>query len=826
MDNTFLFDFEFADRVKETAILHRFLDNPRDKVLWIYGESGTGKSFFIKECLKSIGRYKLIYVENTKCTMDGECIINLIDKMQLISNYNFYNFVKKYSNEIKALSLDLSDNSKILNSNILKYALSKNSYFVNLENEYNDFTSILKKYTEKALDKYNVIFVIDNLNQCDENSFNILLNLAKSNIDNPKCRFIFISTDSEYGTQPFEKKLVKELPYEHLCIPKIPDEIYFINMLPRQFDLENLDENDIKKIYFFCQGLPEKFQDLLANLDRKHAIDYLDSRIKFNRTEMLNYILSSSNTDLNIENYNPIERSILVIVICLGMPVRIDLLQILSCEYFKRMFMLPLPGEKCLEVIMHMQPKPLKSNIKDGFVYLYTDHDLTFNAALMYYTENNIYNMACDYIYEYLNNTKVQQFDQCYSNKEKQELFADLSFHAQHNNWIETNFTCGKYFYDNGNYIQANKYFIRLINVSDSLKCDDKILIGITLYEIGEYKTASELLSKIPENTVFDKYQYYIYLGKSYNMSNNGEAAVSIFDKAIAVTTADSDDETYAKYMKHLAMIQIPKYTCEAKEIYEQLVDSILNAHKKNDIDKLYQPSNAKLLKCCYDYYFNDEALELMEIAEDIAERCNDKIEKAAILHNKGFEYIRQNRMEDGKQEFANAFRILKNTKRHEAAYSLNNLAICKMFTQNYQEAIDDLKKALRFQKSYYLCLTAQTMLMQCYRMLGNKQYKDIKDQLADIIFTKKHEDPSIIRKLCMNLAMCECKDGIISKAKNYLEIIEDLIEDTSSEFRFLKLYEKLYGCPHHLKKNYIFKKSPYFNSLDFDPWFITLSHD
>lgn len=148
------------------------------------------------------------------------------------------------------------------------------------------------------------------------------------------------------------------------------------------------------------------------------------------------------------------------------------------------------------------------------------------------------------------------------------------------------------------------------------------------------------------------------------------------------------------------------------------------------------------------------------------------------------------------------------------------------MFKRDYQAAIDDLKKALRYQKSFYLRLTANAMLMQCYRLQGSPQYKILKTYFQDIIYERRYKDPAILRKICTNLAICEYADGMTLPAKKYLDLIFDSIEGTSSEYRVLKLYDSLSDNYVYLQKTYIFKESKYFNCLDFDPWFITLSHD
>ena len=50
-------------------------------------------------------------------------------------------------------------------------------------------------------------------------------------------------------------------------------------MLPAAFDISNLRDKDISRIYEVCHGLPEKLQDLLLNLNKVNAIEYSNDKI-------------------------------------------------------------------------------------------------------------------------------------------------------------------------------------------------------------------------------------------------------------------------------------------------------------------------------------------------------------------------------------------------------------------------------------------------------------------------------------------------------------------------------------------------------------------
>lgn len=399
IDNTTLFQFEFTDRKKEQEILQNFLDNHSSKVLWIYGKSGTGKTFFVQHCIK---QSNVIYIENKKNIEAGSCILNIIEELQKLSKNSFWNFIHNHFQSIKTVVQDIPVLKQITDSNFLQYALSKNFYFIDKTNQFNDLATILQQYIDHVLNEASLIFIIDNFDQCDENSVDILLKFAKCNINNKRRKFIFISTDNESDLNENETKLEKEIPCKNLPISAIPNEDYFINMLPTVFDISNLREKDINRIYEVCHGLPEKLQDLLLNLNKANAIEYSNQKISFNLSIMEKYILSNGVSDLEFDKFTLIEQCILLVVICIGVPLYTDLLIILVQNLYKVLFGFSVSETKFQDALQGMFPKPLNVNFNNMGNKIYTDHDLTFGAALLFFEENNMYRISCDIIYKYL----------------------------------------------------------------------------------------------------------------------------------------------------------------------------------------------------------------------------------------------------------------------------------------------------------------------------------------------------------------------------------------------------------------------------------------
>ena len=345
MTNVDLFDFEFADRGREIQILSNFLSKEGDKVLWIYGRSGIGKSFFLETCLNNILKYPYIYVENKNNNKNGQCILELINKLQESSECKVFSFFRKHYKIIKAITSDIQKKCEIIESDFVKYIMAKNVYFIDENNNYNDFAAILKKYTDEILSNKKLIIVIDNWDRCDENSVNILMNYIKSNFKMSNRKFIFISTDNE-KINDNERKLTKEIPCRNLPIGKIPNETYFINMLPHSFNIENLNDDDILQIYNYCKGFPEELNKLLFNLNR--VKDYL---IRKNGD-------SDEDNMIEIDKLHPIQQCIILVIVCMGIPLRIDLLWSLVKFCYAKFFYLDYVEIQQIKCIMSLNISP------------------------------------------------------------------------------------------------------------------------------------------------------------------------------------------------------------------------------------------------------------------------------------------------------------------------------------------------------------------------------------------------------------------------------------------------------------------------------------
>ena len=821
-NNTDLYNFRFSDRDTERLILKNFLSDNKNKILWIKGVSGSGKSFFVKKCKYLLSNFKVIDIENKKNTNSGNCLFNILDQLETLSNNKLLDFFKKHFSFFKALKSDIQKFTGLKFSDVLEKILSKTYSLVDENKNINDLSHAITKCINEIFLDTPLLFIIDNIGNCDPASFEALIDIVKANLSNKHRRFIFISTQND--NEDFNRKIEMEIPYKILEINEIPIE-HFMEMLPENLDITNFDQNDIQLIYNFCNGYPERLRVLLYNLNRTHSVLYQNDYMIIKKDELINFIMSEGESHINVSKYTFYEQLVLLVVVCVGKPLQMHLILKFAKYCYNKMF--GIDPEKIGNIIdiQKLIPKPLTIINDNDMIYLYTDHDFTFDTLLNYFKKHNYFNITNKYIFEYIYSEHNNCEEIC-EFREDIELKANLAYNSKQINWIKYNYQCGKHYYEVGIYSQAIKYLNRFLDCIDKLDDYQKLICGISNYESGHYTSAKSFFSYITPDNIANKYKYFVYAGKTLNMNNLSKDAKLCFDKAALNTEKGSDAYIYAKYMQHLMLIQSPEGWDEAKSIYNNLVDNVLHALNKGDNKKLYQLSNAKLLKCCYNFYYGIDSLKFYKIAEDIAEHFSDDIEKAYIYHNWGFEYIRENNNTEGFIFFNKSYAILKNVKMHDAAYCLNNLGICKMFNKDYSGAISCFNKALIYHKSYYVELTSQTMLMQCYRITNDIHYNKLKSKLTKIFELNIYDDPAIIRKVCMNLLICEYENSMPIDARNYYNRIKNIVSGTSSEYRADYYNHLLNDIPVPNNKRYAFNYSEYFNNLQFEPWFITLSHD
>ena len=362
---------------------------------------------------------------------------------------------------------------------------------------------------------------------------------------------------------------------------------------------------------------------------------------------------------------------------------------------------------------------------------------------------------------------------------------------------------------------------MRLEHIKNKLNAHQQIQLAICYYENGLYNRASNSFMGIRKSEIdsSDLYTYHFFYGKALNMCAEKDTAIVHFREAIKLSNPDSEDYIESSNLLHLALLETQYGYREAQTIFN-------NITKNLNENNMYKIALARLLKGCGNFYSGEDAIKKYDLALQISSSLNNNLETAYIRHNKGFEFIRENNIDIAIKEFQYALPIIEKIKKHETAYTLNNLGICYMFKQQYNEAVSILKKALFVSKSYYANLTIQVHLMHACRLNGDideciKYQELLLNTTGEIL----HKDPIIIRKININLAINSFALKRDIEANYYLQSVLDYCKNTSSEYRANKLKSELnheYKMPIELLQC----TSNYKTNMSFEPWCITFSHE
>lgn len=213
-----------------------------------------------------------------------------------------------------------------------------------------------------------------------------------------------------------------------------------------------------------------------------------------------------------------------------------------------------------------------------------------------------------------------------------------------------------------------NKYnFFILLIVSPLLlssfyssKEDIAILKSDSLYRIGEYKAAIQILqnrlSKTQENNDQDiQIVLFNSLGKSYSQLGQSIAALQSYQKAIKLAEQKNDKISIGKILKNMGAL------------YEE---------QKNF----------------------DQALSYYNKSEKIAIEIKDESLLADCYNNKGVVYEQQLQYTKALEVYQKALKIYRKLKKHDRiALALNNIGIVYKFLNNYSEAINYYNLSLEF---------------------------------------------------------------------------------------------------------------------------------
>lgn len=788
MNNKDLFVFKFVDREIERKIVRNFLlDSNTENILWIHGESGVGKTELIKYFM-SCFPYKFIHVNPIKkqITSYFSLFIRELEKQNTsLAGFIFKNY-KKIKNISNNTISDINIKTKIL-MGILEIG---ESIFIDAKDDFFSTANVLGQYIQYISKKEKYIFVFDNFQQCDTKSLERIQEITQNLWGKENIKFIFITTDHTISSDSeIIKFLLEKNSLISISIEPFDNKDFFLDILLNIYTLDGITTTEMDQLYEACNGIPEKLKNFLRNMYLADGIEYYkDSSQARLIPGKFKDVLCKGVDSTDLEALNLLEKLVFNIIICWNDSMPLSLLNEIS-QY--------IAGE-----VLYL-PSELKSQIMASIYNLFSlnilelcenrvrvKHDLVYLSFLPKYAaipEAILYSK----LYEYINSNKKQVVDM-YS-----QSFFDLnnalySYKADIQSWQQINLDCLKILVEQKDYKNISIIISRLERSLTCFETSDLLFLAECFYNCGKYDKARNILNYTHKKLNSDKnyFQYYYLSGKIFNMMMDKESAEKELILSQKYILPQSEEEILVKHMLQLILVEVVGRKDEAKEIFYSI---------SKHLDKYPENSQAlaTLLKNCSNYYTGKQALSLLKKALEISEKNNDLVEIAFIKNNMGYEQFKLNNYEKCRTLYKESINILQQTKIHESAYPLSNLAVCHMINQEYDEAIALINRAFFWNCSNYLEYVLNTHLMLCYEQIGknNESYK-IAKCLLDKLESGKINDPVILRKVYLNLAINFDKLQIESYAKECAEKAYVFSTNTSSEYRAAKIYEKYGGRP------------------------------
>ena len=816
MDNTDLFNFKFVDREIERKVIRQFLTDANvDKVLWISGESGVGKTELIKYFKNQFPHYQFVYARPTKTQVSSylTSLTRELDKEHL----SFPKFILQNYKSIASLTKDtvseINLGVKFL-SGIIEIG---EKVFVNAKGEYFSAASVITKYIKYISKKQKYIFVFDNFQQCDEGSLEVIQEITKNLLHNDKTKFIFITTDNTISSDSdITKFLLEKLSSIPIIVEPFRQKEYFLDILLNIYSLEEIDSNEIEQLFRICNGVPEKLKNFLRNMYLSSGIDFYkgDTYARF-IPEVFTDTLSKGADFADLSSLSLLGKVIFKIAVCWNEAISIFMLNDVTMLVVKEA--LHLPQELYPEIINNIYTLLNLNILELDEKGLKLKHDLLYLSNLSEYNpipEGILYKALYQYI-----NTHKQEIIETYSHNYFLLNNALYAFKAKIPLWEQINMESLKCLSSQPKFSDTLEIINRLETSLTNLETSDLLYLADCFYDNGKYTNARDILTYTQSKLCADNdfFRYYYLSGKLYNMAMDKNNAETELLSAQRYATPNSDQELQAKHMLQIVLVEVIGRKPEAKTIFCSVADNLENYSDKSKV-------LGNFLKDCSNYYYGKEALGLLEKAAKICIANNDIIELAFIRNNMGYEYFKLDNYEKCKELYQQSIDVLSQTKIHESAYPLSNLAVCYMIDGEYQEAINLIKRALFWNRSSYLNYVLNTHLMLCYERIDQK---DESIKIAKFLYEKMENqqitDPVVLRKVYLNLAINYDKVDMTSLAQKCAKKAYDYSIDTSSEYRASKIYSKYDGHP---MKDLSQMTEHYYTRAYFDHWLTIFSHD
>lgn len=823
--STDLFQFPFTDRSSEREKLQKFL-NPEHStnILWINGEHGIGKTFFLDNALSVNSDYQIIKVTVDPEIESPDYLKELVLSLQEASGIKFNKFIKSNFKSILNITQNIGIQLlKIKNldlEKLMEAIFDSSLLFVDYNDAKQSSEKAIEKYISNIICKKKTIFVLDNFIYCEKKSLKIIGTILITFCNNPDIKFIIVTAkDDDKYTKYVLDYISENIPCTPLPMHALEKAIYFYQIISNIFELEESEiDTMVECIFQLCDGNPSRLKTVIQNLlFTKDAISFSDADLKahLNGDKMREYILSKS-TDIDLTLLSEIQNFILQIVVIFGDRILLCVLKELFLFLTEKIHLDVPVSEYAFDNELNrlVSSDILKAIEKNNDFEISIGSDLTFfYLSAVMRRKLNRYQLS-NYIFHFLLDRQIM-LQQFYSDEQINSLIALHSYLGKRNDWRDINYRIGLTKYKKGLIAESLICFKRVLSDVNTLSEDQKLIIAECCYNNGDYDCTIDILKAIIPEKIHgsQRYNYNYLYGCVCFMTMKTLQAKYFFCEAIDAS-ADENDIIAAYNMLHLSILESDSDRSKAQVIFDQTV-------------KKYPPTlpaMVSLLKCCTYYYSGAKCLQYLTDALELTQQLQDPLNEAYIYNSLGIEYFRTGQKELGFENLRLSRDILKNLRPHEMAYPLCNLASCTLHNKNYKQALKYLAEAEFWATSPYMKIVNKVLTFSCYNL--QKEENECQKRAAwllNYINDTPIQDPSIIRKISICLAIYYERVKETDLAISCIQRAYPLLKGTISEYRGTLLMNRLCGTTYEVPVPEY--NTNYYKNLEFEPWLTYISH-
>lgn len=823
MDNRDILEFPFVDRTEEQVRMLSFLkSNSYSNTIWVSGARGAGKTSFIEHCIANSEWSEPIWVHASIPSCHKTYIASLVKALQDVSDRDITDFIREnYSSlfdviknvaigTLKAIGIDiehlieaLSDTGKI----VMKQA-----------NNLPSVPRIISNYLRCAIksERYPVV-ILDDFSHCDSVSMTTILQVISECLDYQEIKFIIVTEDDSQGND-IEQNLLSLIPVENIRISFFNNPLYFYEIFMYRFCMTDYLKNNIKRVFEYCHGSPEQLRSLLARAWREQGI-YINTDLDqavINEPIVEDLLKKSFKLSFD-QNLSMVERMIIFILVSTSRPLSISTVNEMVTYVGHKLFNVDLTIE-CSNNLFGLMDRNIVTCSPITFVE--NEMYVSFQSQLRNWSPAFI---ISHHLLAYVQEKKSSLKKDGWYEDDISLLIARLSYQAQTEDWLDLNLSLCRYFYEKESYQTTINLWARILNYATvQLSVDDLLLATECYFYVGEYNNAVETLKRIylRDDDIARKYKYCLLSALLGNITLNKESALA-WSIELQKFSLNDDQMIYAKTLQQQILVDLYQDKVAAKHIFDAVV-------KRHELEHTNSIFICRMLRSSTIYYNGQAARELLSHGIRIAREQGNMLEEAYLLNNFGFCLINESMFAEAEKVYADACKIICEIRYHEASYCFSNIAVCLMLKHEYNEAITCITKAMLCNKSDYVDITLKLSLAICYTMVGKiKMAITILDQLFARIDNLHDNLPTIRRKVYNNAAVIYIANNDYVMARIYADKARQYSRGTSSEFRnTYYTYRCKNGTTGSEPFIYTYSSCSYRGFLDFDPWFLTITHD